>query len=156
MTGAVRKSQTARIRALSIAGHEYTNLLCSLLPNSGSTSHLGLGFFRRHVLTIDFAGSRMLLKRRATFPRDDEDDLSGLHLIRREGAAVVYAVDKESAAAKAGFQTGDELTEIDARPTTTLSMRQIRQIFKNEATGSLEVSVKRDGIKRSFILGAHP
>jgi hypothetical protein len=152
VTGAVRKSQTARIRVLNIAGHEYTNLLCSLVPNPTSKSHLGLGFFRRHVLSIDFAKSRMSLKPRATFGRDDEDDLSGLHLLRKEGAVVVYAVDQESPAAQAGVTSGDEVTEIDGQATTTLSMRQIRQIFKSNATAPVKILVNREGVKRSFPL----
>jgi hypothetical protein len=51
VNGSVRTSQVARISALNVHGEKYTNLLCSLIPNRRSTSHLGLSFLRRHMVT---------------------------------------------------------------------------------------------------------
>lgn len=150
--GTVRKSQNARIATLTVGRQEYTNLLCSLIPNRGSTSHLGLGFLRRHVVTIDFAQSRMFLDRGSSFIHQDEDDMSGLHLLRKDGAVVVYAADQDSPAALAGFQPGDELTQVNGRKAASLSMRDIRQIFASGNGNTVTAEVKSNGNVRSVKL----
>jgi C-terminal processing protease CtpA/Prc len=142
----------ARVATLTVGGQEYTNLLCSLIPNRGSTSHLGLGFFRRHLITIDFTQSRIFLEGRSSFTREDEDDMSGLHLLRKDGAVVVFAADQGSPAALAGFLAGDELMEINGRKAALLSMRDIRQIFMSGDGNTVTAQVKSNRKVRSLNL----
>ena len=62
--------------------------------SEGEESLLGLGFCSRFVMTLDLANDKVYLKKGKNFDRVDAHDLSGLHLLRKDGKVVVHSVDK--------------------------------------------------------------
>jgi C-terminal processing protease CtpA/Prc len=84
----------------------------------------------------------------------DDADMSGLHLLRRDGVTIVHAVDEGSPAMLAGIKSGDSVVSIDGEACRDMNMKQIRQMLK---TGDgdkvyLEVQRRRTSVKCEFIL----
>jgi hypothetical protein len=55
---------------------------------------LGLGFWSTCVVTFDFPNDVMYLKKNEHWRRQNDVDLSGLHLVRVDGKVVVFSIDK--------------------------------------------------------------
>lgn len=56
----------------------------------------------------------------------EQDDMSGLHLLKEDGAVTVYAVDLGSPAYQAGIKAGDEILSRDEKRAIELKMQEIR------------------------------
>ena len=63
---------------------------------------LGLNFWSRFVVTFDFPGRKVYLRKGAGYDRPDVLDRSGLHLLKREGRVIAEIVDVGRPAAAAG------------------------------------------------------
>jgi hypothetical protein len=103
---------------------------------------LGLGFLSRFVVTIDFPNDTLYLKKGKRFSQPYSRDLSGLHILRKDGRTVVDSLDKGSAAEAAGFKAGDVLVQVGAARAEQTSMFQLRQLLAAEAK-ALPVTVRR-------------
>jgi hypothetical protein len=58
----VVQSKIGVVGQLDIEGLTYTNLHATFIHNPDDPSHLGLGFFRRHNVTFDFANQMLYLE----------------------------------------------------------------------------------------------
>jgi hypothetical protein len=109
-----------------------------------SFNMLGTGFLSRFVVTFDFPNEKMYLKKGKNFDTADLWDLSGLHLLRKDGAAVVHSVDKGSAAAQRGLKAGDKIAKVGSQETADISMFELRRLFRQPAT-TLDLTIERGG-----------
>jgi tetratricopeptide (TPR) repeat protein len=83
-------------------------------------SLLGLQFWRRYNLTLDFPRQTIYLQRSHWFHEEGLFDLSGIHFIRKKGSVIVEEISEGSPAAQAGLRPGDVLTKIgDKNPAET-------------------------------------
>ncbi len=114
-------------------------------------SRLGLGFCSRFVMTLDLANDKVYLKKGKNFDRVDAHDLSGLHLLRKDGKVVVHSVDKRSTAEAAGIKGGDLLVKVDDTKTDELSMFKLRLRFST-VTKKLRVTICREEKETEFVL----
>jgi PDZ domain/Aspartyl protease len=114
-------------------------------------SRLGLGFCSRFVMTLDLANDKVYLKKGKNFDRVDAHDLSGLHLLRKDGKVVVHSVGKRSTAEAAGIKVGDLLVKIDDTKTEELSMFKLRQRFST-VTKKLRVTICREEKETEVVL----
>jgi S1-C subfamily serine protease len=91
------------------------------------------------------------LKKGKNFDRADAHDLSGLHVLRKNGQAVINSVDKGSTAETAGLKPGDVLVRVgDAKPDE-VSLFQRRNCFCAEDT-KLRLTVRRDDKEVEIVL----
>jgi S1-C subfamily serine protease len=93
-------------------------------------------------MTLDLVNDKVYLKKGKSFGRVDSYDLSGLHLLRKDGKVVVHSVDKQSPADAAGLKAGDVLVQVDGTRADELSMFQLRRRFSTEAK-RLRVTLRR-------------
>ncbi len=114
-------------------------------------SRLGLGFCSRFVMTLDLANDKVYLKKSKNFDRVDPHDLSGLHLLRKDGKVVVHSVDKRSTAEAAGIKGGDLLIKVDDTKTDELSMFKLRLRFST-VTKKLRVTIYREKKETEVVL----
>jgi len=122
--GQIVENRMTRLSTVTLAGTSYPKLICTLLPREG-LSTLGLSFLRQYHVVLDFPHSTFYFEPSKS-DWVEEKDMSGLHLIRKEGKVMVYSVDLKSPAAIADIRPGDVMERIDDEIASTISMASIR------------------------------
>ena len=125
---------------IKLAGYEHTPARI----NRTSYSMIGLGMLSRHVVTLDFPGRRMHLRRGLRFGVPDQQDLSGLHLLFRDGQIVVDSVDAGSQAERQGLRAGDQILTADNVPGSAEWLFTIRERL-SKPSHEVVVVYRRDG-----------
>jgi predicted aspartyl protease len=148
-TGVIRQRET-RVSTVSIGPFEYENLIL----HEGYLSALGLPFLSRHTVTLDFPNGTVYFKKGKEFNKVDETDMSGLHLLRVSGNTVVYSVDQDSPAHKAGIRAKDIILKVGNIEAGEYGMCEIRRLLMSGDKKRIEMVIKRgDGAKEvSFLL----
>ena len=141
---------TARLNQLEVGSSKYTNLLCVLIPNPKQPSGLGLRFLRQHFVILDFPDHVLYLRHREHYDAPDDPDMSGLHLLRRDGTTTVYAVDEQSPAALAGVKAGDIIRTVDGQDIAQMAMEELRHRLRSADGASVRGTVERDGEIQDF------
>ena len=106
---------------------------------------LGRDFLRRHSLvTFDFPDKKLYLKEGRNFDRQDEADMSGLHLLRIDGKTIVArAADKETPASKAGIKLGDVIVKIDGKDAGEYTLFGIRDLLRSSDGKKINLTIRR-------------
>jgi predicted aspartyl protease len=148
-SGVIRKRE-CRIDSISVGSFEYEELIFS----EANWSHLGLLLLSRHKVTFDFPNSRMYLKKGKDFKKRDEADMSGLHLLRISKQTVVYSVDEDSPAKKAGIGPKDIILKVYEKDASKYDMWELRRLLMSGDRRSITMTIKRgDDVKDiSFLL----
>jgi hypothetical protein len=108
--------------------------------SEGSTEYDGSldnGLFSQFKMILDYSRSRVILERNS-FSRD----LSGLDLVADPPhfrTFVVNAVEENSPAALAGIQEEDTILAIDGRPTSRLTLRELRHLLTQPGEHVLKI-----------------
>jgi len=144
------RQRVARINKLSIGPIEYQDLIFG----EGYLSTLGLPFLSRHIVTFDFPNSKVYFKKGKEFDKVDETDMSGLHLLRISGKTVVYSVDEDSPAHKAGIRANDIILKVGNKEASEYDMWKLRRLLMSGDKKKVVMTIKRgDGvIEVSFLL----
>jgi len=137
-SGVIRKRE-CRIDNLSIGPFEYKELIFS----EANWSHLGLLFLSRHIVTFDFPNSRIYLKKGKQFEKEDETDMSGLHLLRISGNIVVYSVDEDSPAQKAGISSQDIILKVNEKDADKYDMWELRRLLMSQDKRNITMTIKQ-------------
>jgi len=135
------KTQLGRIEKLQLGPLTYTHLHALYIHNRSDVSHLGLNFFRRHVVTFDFPNQKLYLQPGKRFAMPDKNDMSGLHLLRIDGLTVVHSVDENSPAFNAGIRAEDTIQSINGEGS--LTMNSIREMLQSEAGKRIKLQMQR-------------
>jgi hypothetical protein len=140
----VAQSKIATVGQLAIGTLIYTNLHVTYIRNPDDPSHLGLGFFRRHNVTFDFANRMLYLQPGQNFSLPDKEDMSGLHLLRDGGETMVYSVDQNSPAFACGVKPKNILQSVNGQNASSLTMNAIRQILQSRERDKVSLEVRRE------------
>jgi predicted aspartyl protease len=146
----VVQSLIGLVRQLTVQGLNYTNLHATLIRNAADPSHLGLGFFRRHRVVFDFPNRKLYLQPGRQFSRPDEEDMSGLHLLRENQLTVVYSVDENSPASNAGIKPGDVVISVNGQNASSLTLNDIRCLLQSNDGDHVTLRIKRESASLSF------
>ena len=139
----VTQSKIGIVGQLMIEGLSYTNLHATYIHNPDAPSHLGLGFFRRHSVTFDFANQVLYLKPGQKFSTPDNEDMSGLHLLRDGETTIVYSVDENSPAYVDGIRPKDLIESVNGQTASTLTMKAIRHALQSRDGDKVVLQVRR-------------
>jgi membrane-associated protease RseP (regulator of RpoE activity) len=140
--GQVVTSRMIRIRLLKMGSEQYQDLVCTLISRNAPPS-IGLPLLKQHHVIFDFPGKTLFLsERRST---RDENDMSGLHLLKIDGNVVVYSVDERSPAAQAGILPNDIIVSIDEMEAAKTTMNALRQRLTNADGASRLIVIERNG-----------
>jgi hypothetical protein len=94
---------------------------------SAQINAIGLPFLSRFLVTFDFPGGAMYLKRGKLQNRLEPFDASGLHIIKHQGLLTVYDVSPGSPASESGIAADDLILELDGKDATKGSMFELLQ-----------------------------
>jgi predicted aspartyl protease len=146
----VIQNRECRIDSFSIGSFEYKELIFS----EANWSCLGLLFLSRHTVTFDFPNSRIYLKKAKDFKKMDETDMSGLHLLRIANQTVVYSVDENSPAQKAGIVPKDIILKVNEKDAGKYDMWELRRLLMSKDKRNITMAIKDgDEVKKiSFLL----
>jgi hypothetical protein len=144
LASTVTESRVARVRSLEVGSTKYANLLCPLSPYATTPSGLGIGFLRRHSITLDFPNRTLYLRAGKRFHLEEEHDMSGLHLLRQDGLTIVHSVDERSPAALAGSKPGDSILFINSKNASTIAMKAVRQMLRAKAGEKVSLILERN------------
>ena len=140
--GKVRTTTETRMSEMELGTHDYKGLI---FEHSSRGNMLGLGFLSRHTVTLDFPNLEMYLKKGKRFEKIDQNDMSGLHLLRKLGGVVVDSIDKNSPAVTAGIKPGDIIVKIDGKSADKCSLTELRNILRSKDAKIIEIEFKRTG-----------
>ncbi|MDQ3920084.1 MAG: PDZ domain-containing protein [Acidobacteriota bacterium] len=116
-----------------------------VLANKGLTGNIGGGILRRFKVIFNYPDRRMILEPNSRFTEPFESDMSGTVLIA-EGAELdirkVFYVTENSPTSEAGLRVGGIITAIDGKPSSALTLDDIREKFKQNGREYL-LSVER-------------
>lgn len=154
MNEKVRQSKIMVLKDAALEKLAYTNLHATLIPNPADPCHLGLAFFRRHLAVFDFPNHVLYLKPGKRFSLADNEDESGLHLLRQDGATFVYSVDHGSPAAAQGVRPQDVIAEINGQESSSLTMKAIRRLLQSGEGTPIDLQIKRgpESLPIKFVL----
>lgn len=150
----VAQSKIGVVGQMAIGGLNYTNLHATYIQNPADLSHLGLGFFRRHNVTFDFANQMLYLEPGQKFSTPDKEDMSGLHLLRDGTVTIVYSVDENSPAFNCGIKANDIIESVNGQKTFLLTMNAVRLILQSRDGDKVTLQVRRgeDLLDFEFVL----
>lgn len=131
-------SQVYRGERITLGGFSVNE---PLLIEAPQTSILGLGFWSRFIVTIDFPKGKLFLRKGACYDRPEHWNYSGLNLWPEGNTVVINSVDEGSPAEKAGIRDGDMLLELDGLFARQASMFELRSALCKE--GPIDCRVRR-------------
>ena len=137
-----------RAKVLKIGDLSYKDIIFG----EGNYNCLGLGFLNRHIVTFDFPKMKMYLNKSDQFERIDEDDMSGLHLLRISDKTVVHSIDKGSSADKNSITSGDIILKINGQKTENIEITKVRSILKSGDGKEIPLTVEHNGQSSEIIL----
>jgi hypothetical protein len=143
--GKVAESKIARVETLTFGSMTLTNLGANLLDNVTSSSSVGLPFLRRYRVALDFPNELLYLAPRSHAATEEENDMSGLHLLRLSGLVTVHSVDPGSPADQARVKAGDTIVAIDGKDCVNMTMREIRVRLKSKGGDWVRMKANRQG-----------
>jgi C-terminal processing protease CtpA/Prc len=73
----------------------------------------------------------------------DQEDMSGLHLLRDGTATIVCSVDENSPAFTRGIRPQDLVESVDGQSTATLGLREIRRRQQSRDGDRVVLQIKR-------------
>jgi len=148
---ALSKSEEFRLKKLYFANVMYPNLVMQ----SSQQNALGLAFFRRHNIVLDFPFNRLYLQHHKDYAKKQELDKSGIRVILQESKLIVFEVKRAKGAKLKGIKKGDEILSLNGKK---VSLFQMRKSLRDKQGKHLFLKIRRDdGVHQaSIILGKDP
>ncbi|MBS0263038.1 MAG: PDZ domain-containing protein [Planctomycetes bacterium] len=109
---------------------------------------LGLRFLSRFVVTFDFPGRSLYLKKGRHFDRPEPDATSGLSLLWEHHEPVVQGVREGGPAARAGLRPQDVVVAVNGDEKLTRDPFALRQLLTNSPGTKVAMRVRR--LSREF------
>jgi len=142
-----------RIEHINLGKFRFKDVITNF-PDSGSKhlvttrdGNLGLGILKKFSLIFDYQNEALYIKPNSYFKEPFEHDMSGLeYYATGSGFKQVFIsrVEAGSAGAKAGFKENDQITAINFKPVSQLSLIEIDALFKSRPNRNILVEVYHD------------
>lgn len=134
---------TMRVSRLSVGPLDYDDLI--VVRPGFELNVLGLQFFRRHLVTLDFPNSRIYLAPTNEFARHDETDMSGIKLVRNDGVMTIHHIEPDSPAEFAGLKKNDCILMIGDQSTANMDLWDAQLLFRTQDGQRYSLLIRRDG-----------
>lgn len=132
-------NKAAVINKFSIGSFEYRDAIFY----ESNQSSLGLGFLRRHLVTFDFQGRKMYLKKGEHFDRPTDAHISienlGFELRRHRNNIFVDSIDPNGPAYKKGIRQDDVLLKVYDQDISSYGLVELVEFLSQLHKGEDEV-----------------
>ena len=92
--------------------------------------NIGFGVLRQFTIVFDYPHRKLYFERNRNWGEPDLADRSGLRIERATGGFIVTFVADNSPGMTAGLKVGDRIVAVDALPSETLTLTDVRTRFK--------------------------
>jgi len=143
-----------RVKGISLGKYKVRNLIASFpvdsIINSFSVArdgNLGVDLLKKFVVVFDYANEMLYLKSSTGFNEPFEHDMSGLEYYAAGDGfnhVVISRVEPGSPGEKAGLEKDDEITAINFKPVSSMSLEEIDQIFRSRDGRVLFLDIYHD------------
>ncbi|MFI5362141.1 MAG: PDZ domain-containing protein [Elusimicrobiota bacterium] len=135
----LKSSRLGRVERLSLGNLAFHGVVFG----AAGLSSLGMAFARRSAITFDFPHATLYLKPGKRFDSPEDSDMSGLHLLRRDGRIVAMSIDSGSPADRAGIVTGDVIAGVPGRPDAVRDLVALRRLLCSGDGRTVSLSIFR-------------
>lgn len=141
-----------RLQSIRLKGYRYPGIV---MQESGQNA-LGLAFFKRHNVVLDFPFNKLYLQYHVDYMDADEIDKSGVRLVLDNGKIKVFGIIPMAGAKIKGLEKGDEI--ISVNNNTDISLYQIRRLLRGKEGTKIPMVIKRDRTmyEVDIVLGKDP
>ncbi len=145
----------SRINEIELGKYKIKNLISSF-PEDDSLKkkfmekrdgNLGVGLLKKFVVVFDYYNKAIYLKPGPNYHEPFEHDMSGLeYYAAGDGFSrvIISRVEPGSAGDAIGLEKDDEIVSINFKPTATMSLEQIDDLFKSQNERSLLLEIYHD------------
>lgn len=144
----------SRVNEIAIGKYKFTNVITSFPDlNTHSTlftprdGNIGIGILKKFLLVIDYANNVIYAKPNYKFKEPFEHDMSGMEYYASGSdlkRILISRVEPGSAADEAGITANDEITAINLKSVSKMSIVDIDNLFKSRDSRNVLVEVYRD------------
>jgi hypothetical protein len=141
--------RNGRVEFLSFGEFNHSDLIFA----KQSENLLGINYLARYIVTFDFPSQTVYFKKGNRVNAADQQDRSGLHIVRAGSRSVVDSVDSGSPADSARIRSGDEILRVSDQDVEKLRLFSIRRLLCH-AGSEVRIVVRRGGreIASSIVL----
>jgi len=108
-----------------------------------TAGNVGGDLLKRFTVTLDYANRLVWLQPNELADQPEVFDRSGLWIMRaRDGAIEIADVTTQSAAAKLGLVTGDEITSVNGKPAKDTTLYDLREALKGATGTAFTLAIK--------------
>jgi predicted aspartyl protease len=123
------------------------------LPFTDIDGSIGYEILRQFVITFDYRRGELWFERSRAFGTRTGQGGAGFQAVRMEGAGFgVTTVVPNTAAAEAGLQVGDVITEIDGLSTVPMNQGEFAERMRRPVGTLVRLGAVRDGTPRTVAL----
>ncbi len=145
----------SRINEIELGKYKIKNLISSF-PEDDSLKqrfmekrdgNLGVGLLKKFVVVFDYYNKAIYLKRGPDYSEPFEHDMSGLEYYAAGDdfkRVIISRVEPGSAGDDIGLEKNDEIVAINFKPTASMSLEQIDDLFKSQNERSLLLDIYHD------------
>lgn len=127
-----------RLEKLHLKGRDYPGVVLQ----ESQQNALGLAFFRRHNIVLDFPFNRLYIQPHKDYAEKEESDKSGVRLVLEQGKIIVFSIKPIQGAYTNGVQEGDEIITVEGR--SDVSLYQTRRAFRGKEGAIITLGIKRN------------
>ena len=95
----------------------------------GTLNAVGLNYLSRYLVTFDFPNNRIHLEKGKRFDEPTSFDMSGMTLVRINGATRVEMVHPNGPAFELGVRAGDKIVRVSDKESDEYSLLQLRRLL---------------------------
>ena len=146
------KSEEFRLHALHFGDAVYPDIVMQ----ESEQNALGLAFFKRHDIVLDFPFDRLYLQRHEDYDHRQELDKSGIRVIQKENRLIVFSISPLAGASIGDIKKGDEIISLNG--VQGPSLYTMREALRAKEGTELSVRLRRDGAvnETRVVLGKDP
>jgi hypothetical protein len=150
-----QECRVGQLHAINWNGFRHEDLLFGedVFGEDPDANILGMGYLSRYVVTFDFPGQAMYLKKGKRYAEPEIEDMSGLMILKKKGKLVVDTVMEDSAGARAGIRANDVILGVDGESADKLHLNALRTRLFTEGKKT-RLTLSREGKEREVELTA--
>jgi len=146
----------SRISEVELGKYKIKNIISSFPTNDSvlckyesvkRDGNLGIGILKRFIVVFDYHDNLIYLKPGPNYKEPFEHDMSGLEYYAGGEDfkhIIISRVEPGSAGDSIGLEKDDEILSINLKPTSSMSLEQIDEIFKSQNDRNLVLEVAHD------------